>query len=133
MRKNRNRRIDMNKTFALLAALAAGMPAAALARTVQGVDWDAVPWATFCPSVKPVELRTDAGACTVSHPASQKHAAWSSFGMETKQPPPNCKHAEPSTLSGMAPPSAKNWDPPPGSAPPVLNEMIHLDRRQICA
>lgn len=84
----------MNKTFALLAALAIGMPAVAANRTVQGVDLDAVPWATFCPSVKPVELRTGAGACTVSHPASQKHAAWSDFGMETKQPPPNCKHAE---------------------------------------
>ena len=84
----------MNKTFALLAALAVGMPAAAADRIVQGVDLDAVPWATFCPSVKAVALHTAAGTCAVSHPASKKHAAWNDFGMGTKQPPPNCKHAE---------------------------------------
>jgi hypothetical protein len=94
MRKNWDRRFDMNKTFALLLALTAGMPAVAADRTVQGVNFAAVPWATFCPGVKSVGLNTGAGACTVAHPASQKHAAWNDFGMGTKQPPPNCKHAE---------------------------------------
>jgi hypothetical protein len=110
MRKNLDRRFDMSKPLALLLALAAGMPAAAADRTVQGVHFDAVPWATFCPSVQSVGLRTAAGACTVSHPASQKHAAWNDFGMGTKQPPPNCKHAE----------HEYRWwtTPAPGKTPP---------------
>jgi hypothetical protein len=94
MRKNWNRRFDMNKTFALLAVLAAGMPAAAADHTVQGVDWDAVPWATFCPSVEAVELRTEAGHCTTTHPASQAHARWTGFGMGVKEPKPDCAHLE---------------------------------------
>lgn len=53
----------MNKTFALLAALAVGMPAAAADRIVQGVDLDAVPWATFCPSVKAVALHGRGDLC----------------------------------------------------------------------
>jgi hypothetical protein len=39
-------------------------------------------------------LHTGAGDCPVSHPASQKHAAWNDFGMGTKQQAPNCEHAE---------------------------------------
>ena len=84
----------MNKTFALLTALAAGMPAAVSARTVQGVDWDAVPWSTFCPNVAPVELRTTAGRCATTHPASVQHARWTGFGMGVQEPPPDCARLE---------------------------------------
>ena len=78
----------------VVAAALSALPAMAAERVVQGVDLDAVPWATFCPDVKPVALHTEAGDCPVSHPASQKHAAWNDFGMGTKRPPPNCKNAE---------------------------------------
>lgn len=80
----------MNKTFALLVGLAAGLPAAAAARTVQGVDWDAVPWATLCPNVAAVGLHSGAGDCAVSHPASAAHARWDGYGMGVSEPKPDC-------------------------------------------
>lgn len=89
------RKTKTGPTAGLVVALAlSAAPALAADRIVQGVDWDAVPWATFCPGVKPVVLHTGAGDCPVSHPASQKHAAWNDFGMGTKQHSPNCEHAE---------------------------------------
>lgn len=84
----------MNKTCALLAALAVGMPTVTLARTVQGVDWDAVPWALFCPSVEAVELRTDTSRCAKTHPASERHARWTGFGMGVKEPKLDCARLE---------------------------------------
>ena len=42
----------MSRALVLIAALGAGLPVAVSARTVQGVDFDTVPWATFCPSIE---------------------------------------------------------------------------------
>ena len=84
----------MNRTLRLLAALGIGVPAIAQAWTVEGVDMDAVPWATLCPEVKAVELRTGAGSCAVTHPASARHARWDGFGMSVDEPKPNCKSLE---------------------------------------
>jgi hypothetical protein len=91
----------------VVAAALSALPATAADRTIQGVDWNAVPWETFCPSVKPVTLHTKAGDCPVSHPASQKHAAWNDFGMGTKQPAPNCEHAEHEYRWWTTPPPAQ--------------------------
>jgi hypothetical protein len=84
----------MNRTLTLLAALGIGVPAIAQAWTVEGVDMDAVPWATLCPEIKAVELRTGAGSCATVHPASYRHAKWDGFGMGVKEPQPNCKKLE---------------------------------------
>ena len=89
----RKTQTDSVARLSVLIALTAA-PAIAAVRIDNGVDWDAVPWASFCPGVEPVPLHTGAGDCRVSHPASQKHAAWNDFGMGTKEPPPNCEHAE---------------------------------------
>jgi hypothetical protein len=79
----------------LVVALAlSAAPAMAADRIVQGVDWDAVPWATFCPSVRPVPLRTGAGDCPVSHPASARHARWDGFGLGVDEPKANCTRLE---------------------------------------
>ena len=84
----------MKRTRRLLAALAIGVPAASPAWTVEGVDMDAVPWAELCPRIEAVALRTDAGSCPVTHPASKRHAQWDGFGMGVKEPKPNCKQLE---------------------------------------
>ncbi len=59
-----------------------------------GVNMDAVPWEIFCPNVAPVELKTGAGNCPRSHPASHKHRKFDGFGMDIKEPKPNCARAE---------------------------------------
>jgi hypothetical protein len=92
-RMRKTRTTEVGKALVLVATLAA-LPAAVSARTVQGVDWDAVPWEIFCPSVKPVELHTGAGSCAISHPASPKHARWDGFGMGVDEPKPNCSRLE---------------------------------------
>lgn len=84
----------MTKKLLLVAALAASLPTAVSARTVHGVDFDAVPWKTFCPSVESVELRTRTGSCAVSHPASTKHAQWEDLGTGEKEPRPKCSRLE---------------------------------------
>lgn len=100
----------------VVAAALSAAPAMAADRVVQGVDFDAVPWATFCPGVKPVALHTEAGDCPVSHPASQKHAAWNDFGMGTKQHAPNCEHAEHEYRWWTTPASAKSGSAQPDRA-----------------
>ncbi|NCA90071.1 MAG: hypothetical protein EOM92_14525 [Gammaproteobacteria bacterium] len=84
----------MTKQLLLVAALAATLPAAVSARTVHGVDFDAVPWETLCPSVESVGLRTSTGSCAVSHPASTKHAKWEDLGTGETEPKPNCARLE---------------------------------------
>lgn len=101
MRKTRT--TEVGKALVLAATLAAALPAAVSARTVQGVDWDAVPWETFCPSIKPVQLHTGAGSCTVTHPASAKHARWDGFGMGVKEPKPDCRSLEREFLKWTTP------------------------------
>jgi hypothetical protein len=41
-----------------------------------GVDFDAVPWETFCPSVQPIPCSRGATTCPVSHPASMGHGLY---------------------------------------------------------
>jgi hypothetical protein len=84
----------MNRTLRLLAVLGIGVPAMAQAWTVEGVDMDAVPWATLCPKVKAVELRTGAGSCATVHPASKRLARWTGFGMGVEEPKPKCARLE---------------------------------------
>lgn len=86
----------MKKAIVFVAALTLIAVSDAFAeRVVAGVNMDAVPWAELCPNVEPVELKTGAGTCPVSHPASYKHAAWDgSFGMGVKERKPNCKKFE---------------------------------------
>ena len=61
---------------------------------IEGVNMNAVPWAKFCPAVKPVELVTGAGSCSIAHPASYRHKAWDGFGMSAREPKPNCARFE---------------------------------------
>jgi hypothetical protein len=90
----KRRTTEMSKALVLIAALGAGLPVAVSARTVQGVDFDTVPWATFCPSIKSGELHTGAGDCPVVHPASTEHARWDNLGTGVKERKPNCKRLE---------------------------------------
>ena len=108
----------MNKKHAMLVALLIGMPAMAKAWTVEGVDMDAVPWAELCPDIEAVELRTGAGSCEVTHPASKRHARWTGFGMGVEEPKPKCEQLEreyrkltsPKLIAGKASPDpAVTW------------------------
>jgi len=84
----------MNRTLTLLVALGFGIPATVQAWTVEGVDMNAVPWAKFCPDIEAIELNTAAGSCTVTHPASKRHARWTGFGMSVDEPKPDCARLE---------------------------------------
>jgi hypothetical protein len=92
--------------WGLIAAAALALaPAWAAAEIVQGVDFGAVPWQEFCPSVEPVPLKTGAGDCPVSHPASLRHAHWKDpAGMGLPEPAPRCK-PEASTYERATSPS----------------------------
>lgn len=92
MRKTRT--TEVGKALVLVATLAAALPAAVSARTVQGIDLDAVPWDDFCPSIESVELHTGAGDCPIAHPASTEHAGWDDLGTGVKERKPNCARLE---------------------------------------
>jgi len=72
------------------AALVAVMTAPVSAREWHGVDMDAVPWATFCPSVQAVAVERGGVRCAVSHPASPYHGRFRDWSGRSKNPPPNC-------------------------------------------
>ena len=73
----------------LVPGLALGLlPKPAAAEIVQGVDFGAVPWHSFCPSVEPVPLKTGAGDCAVSHPAAARHARYIDYTGRGVEPPP---------------------------------------------
>ena len=79
----------------LVMSLAPGLmlglaPAKVSAEVVQGVDFGAVPWQTFCPSVEPVPLKTGAGDCPMSHPAAARHARYIDYTGRGVEPPPQC-------------------------------------------
>jgi hypothetical protein len=75
----------------LVPGLALGLlPKPAAAEIVQGVDFGAVPWHSFCPSVEPVPLKTGAGECPVSHPAAARHARYIDYTGRGVEPPPQC-------------------------------------------
>ena len=90
----KTRTTEMSKVLVLIAALGTGLPITVSARTVQGVDFDTVPWATFCPSIESVELHTSAGDCTIVHPASTEYARWDDLGTGVKERKPNCPRLE---------------------------------------
>jgi len=107
----------------LVMSLAPGLmlglaPAKVSAEVVQGVDFGAVPWQTFCPSVEPVPLKTGAGDCPMSHPASLRHARWKDpAGMGLPEPAPRCKPevgtyeraTKPSVGRSMDDPDPRAW------------------------
>ena len=79
----------------LVMSLAPGLmlglaPAKVSAEVVQGVDFGAVTWQTFCPSVQPVPLKTGAGDCPMSHPAAARHARYIDYTGRGVEPPPQC-------------------------------------------
>jgi hypothetical protein len=75
----------------LVPGLALGLLSKSVAaEVVQGVDFGAVPWHSFCPGVEPVPLKTGAGACAVSHPAAARHARYIDYTGRGVEPPPQC-------------------------------------------
>lgn len=62
---------------------------------VEGVDLDAVDWATLCPNVQPLALTRGGGTCKKVHPASVYF--WQHYndftGRGLPPPPPNCEGA----------------------------------------
>jgi hypothetical protein len=101
----------------LVPGLALGLlPKPAAAEIVQGVDFGAVPWHSFCPSVEPVPLKTGAGECPVSHPAAARHARYIDYTGRGVEPPPQCGPEKStyeratSPVRGKAPTDPGAWD-----------------------
>jgi len=105
----------------LVMSLAPGLmlglaPAKVSAEVVQGVDFGAVTWQTFCPSVQPVPLKTGAGDCPMSHPAAARHARYIDYTGRGVEPPPQCGPEESdykratSPVGGKRPNDPGAWD-----------------------
>lgn len=84
------RQTTIQAASVLVAVLVAGPAVAGKYGVVNGVNFDAVPWETFCADVQSVPVTRGGGRCEVSHPASPYHGQFKDFSGRGKNPPPTC-------------------------------------------